>query len=167
MKTAILSLCALLALSGCGGKAYQKYLEAQLNLTTAALKNHKPLVKITAEEGQAITGLASIEVYAPQAMPQVQQQRPNEWASTIERVAVGALTLGGTKIAADAAIGLTREVGRAANHGYEYVNPTPVIAPDPVIVPPADPILVPPPEVVIVPPQPPILVPTPVWPPSE
>lgn len=167
MKTALLSLCAVLTLSGCGGKAYQSYLEAQLKLTTAALANHKPLVKITAQDGQTITGLSSIEVHAPQALPQVQQQRPNEWAGTIERVAVGALSLGGAKIAADAAIGLTREVGRAANHGYHYVNPTPVIAPDPVVVPAPDPVLVPPPDVVIVPPQPPILVPTPVWPPSE
>lgn len=129
MKQATTLLAALL-LTGCASSGeYRDYLTAQHAANELAVKEQKPLVRIRAQPGQQITGLAEVEVYAPQAPVQIQQARPNEWAGVantalgITGTALG-ITLGG-----DAAIGLAGAVGKAANHGYEYVNPTPVIAP--------------------------------------
>lgn len=160
MRTIVLGLCVAL-LSACSNSGdFRSYLEAQERLSTLAVQNRKPLVEITAHEGQAITGLQSLRVYAPDvaSAPQVQQARPNEWASVADR-ALGVVGQGlGLKLGGAAAIGLAREVGRAANHGYGYVNPPPIIAPDPIIVPAPDPIIVPSPEPVIVPAPAPIVI---------
>ncbi|AUN95866.1 hypothetical protein [Pseudazoarcus pumilus] len=164
MKAIIVSLCAAMLAACSNSGDFRSYIEAQERLSTLAVQNRKPLVEITAHEGQAITGLQSLKVYAPDAAsaPQVQQARPNEWASVADR-ALGVVGQGlGLKLGGAAAIGIAREVGKAANHGYDYVNPPTVIAPDPVVVPPPDPVIVPTPDPIIVPPPDPIFVPAPV-----
>ena len=63
--------------------------------------------------------------------------------------------------------GMGQQIMDGSTAGYEYVNPTPVIAPDPVvveqpapvIVPPADPVIVTPPDPIIVPPSEVVVVP--------
>ena len=62
--TAILLIC-MVALAGCAGsysKDYAIYAKAE---ALRPLPEKKPLFKMTAQEGQPITGLASLEVYAP------------------------------------------------------------------------------------------------------
>ncbi len=160
MKTLILILATTLALAGCGS-SYDKYVETQRELITEALEHQKPLVKITAQEGQTITGLASVEVFAPQALPRIEQERPSQLIGAVERVAMGALGVAGTKVIADTALGVAQEIRGAGTHGYDYVNPTPVIAPDPLVVeqPPVQVVYPPPAQVVD-----PIIVPTPLAP---
>lgn len=62
---AMIALIAALALSACTSsysKDYRAYAAAE---ASRVQPEKKPLLKITAQEGQPITGLASIEVYAP------------------------------------------------------------------------------------------------------
>lgn len=64
---AMIALIAALALTACASsysKDYRAYVAAEQARTPP---EKKPLVKITAQEGQQITGLSSIEVYAPDA----------------------------------------------------------------------------------------------------
>lgn len=64
--------------TGCAStESYGRYLQAQ----SAAIKAQKPMLKITAQQGQAITGLASIEVYGPGMA--IQQEKDNEWARVV------------------------------------------------------------------------------------
>ena len=152
-KTLSVALCALL--SACAGQSdYHAYLAAQQQMIRDAALAQKPLVRIEAEPGQTVTGLKSIEVYAPTSgqPAMIQQARPNEWVGVLGTGLQVLGVLGGIKYSGEAAVNLTRAVGNTATHGYQYVNPTPVIAPDPVVVQQPAPVIVPPANPVIVPP---------------
>lgn len=154
----LFAIPAVLALTGCASSGeYRDYLTAQHAVNELSVKEQKPLVRIEAQPGQQITGLAKIEVYAPQAVATVQQSRPNEWAG-VANTALGITgTALGIKLGGDAAIGLAGAVGKGANHGYQFVNPTPVVAPEVQVVRPevVQPVVVttPAPEVVRIPTQ--------------
>jgi len=156
MKTATLA-ASMLILAGCASPGYKDYLTAQADANRHALEGQKPLVKLVAQPGQPITGLASLEVYAPQSAPVIQQSRPNEWATVMQTGFSVLGTLGGIKLGGDAAIGLAGEIRQAGTHGYSYIQnpltqpppvivtqpaPTVVTAPDPVIVKAPDPVIV-------------------------
>jgi hypothetical protein len=125
MKTIALIVFLPLFLTGCfatTGGSYDQYVKAQTATTELAIKEQKPLVNLTAQTGQAITGLASLEVYMPVNTPQIQQQRPNEWASVAEKGLGVVGTVMGIKAAGDAAVGIAGAVGSAATKGYEHVQ---------------------------------------------
>lgn len=128
---------------------YESYLKAQHEANRHAAENQKPLVRLTAQPGQQITGLQSLEVYTPAAAPVIQQQRPNEWAAVVGQGLGVISSIGGLAVGGKAAIGLAREVRQAGTAGYPFVQapgtvttttidtthaPTVVTAPDPVIV---------------------------------
>lgn len=118
---AFLLLSTLMA--GCAStESYGRYLAAQAQATQAAIKAQKPLLKITAQSGQAITGLASIEVYGQAALPTFQQERPNEWAAVAQSGLQMLGVVGGVIAGGNAAEDLTNAVGKAANHGYQYIQ---------------------------------------------
>lgn len=144
---AFLLLATLVA--GCANtEGYRAYLSAQAQASAAALKAQKPLVRITAQPGQPITGLASIEVFGPANLPSIQQERPNEWAAVAQSGIQVLGLVGGVVAAGRAAENLAGSVGKSANHGYDYTQgpvdnswridnthtPTVVAAPDPVVV---------------------------------
>ena len=85
MKTLIMvcGIAALLMLNGCASSDYGEYVKAQSDANRLAVESQKPMVRITAQPGQPITGLASLEAYAPTAAPVIQQSRPNEWAGVL------------------------------------------------------------------------------------
>lgn len=124
MKT-ILILLAALVVAGCAtDKDYAAYLAAQSAENQRAMANQKPLVKITAQPGVPITGLESVEVYAPTSAPVVQQARANEWAG-VAQTALGVVgTVAGIRAAGQAAVGLADSVGRAGTAGYDHVQAT-------------------------------------------
>jgi hypothetical protein len=79
-----LSMIMVLALvSGCASTDYEAYLKAQSDAQAGAMAAQKPLVRIVARPGEAITGLSSIEVYTPVQAPVIQQARPSEWAGVL------------------------------------------------------------------------------------
>lgn len=147
MHTPIIAV-VVLALAGCSTSGdYRDYLTAQHAANEIAAKEQKPLFRLTAQDGQPITGLASIEVYMPTAPVQIQQSRPNEFVA-LGQSALGVVSTGlGLKLGGDAAIGLAGAVGKAANHGYQFINATPVITPGNTIVRPE--IVQPPPAQII------------------
>lgn len=122
MKTLILMVIAVLA-SGCASTSdYSQYVTAQQDANRQALEGQKPLVRLTAQPGQAITGLASLEVYAPIQAPVIQQSRPNEWAAVVSQ-GLGVLgTVGGIVAAGNAASDLATSVGMASTAGYPYIQ---------------------------------------------
>jgi len=106
MKLTILAISVSMLFAGCAStESYNRYLQAQ----SAAIKSQKPMLKITATPGQAITGLASIEVYGPGMS--IQQEKDNEWA----RVATSGLqvvgVVGGIVAAGNASVNLVDAVG--------------------------------------------------------
>ncbi|MDR2674868.1 MAG: hypothetical protein LBC18_08380 [Opitutaceae bacterium] len=111
-----------LLMPGCAGD-YGKYLSAQVELARA--HKQEPLVRIVAQEGRDITGLQSIEVFAPgPAGASVAAIAPprNE---TLEFLGSGLRILGpilAAKFAGDAAVDLVRATGEAATVGYRYVQ---------------------------------------------
>lgn len=110
-------------MSGCAStESYSRYLAAQSQATSAAMKSQKPILKITAQQGQAITGLASIEVYGQASMPIIQQERPSEWAAVAQSGLQVLGVVGGVVAAGRAAEALSDSVGAASNHGYQYVQ---------------------------------------------
>lgn len=61
--------------TGCAStESYGRYLQAQ----SAAIKAQKPMLRITAQPGQAIS-FGTLEVYGPGMS--IQQERPSEWAA--------------------------------------------------------------------------------------
>ena len=121
MKIAILLL--VIALSGCSTTGdYTAYLAAQAEASKMQMNGQKPLVRITAQPGMSISGLAGIEVYTPLQQPAIQQSRPNEWASVVSQGLGIAGTVAGLKVQGDAAIGLATAVGKAGTHGYQYIQ---------------------------------------------
>ena len=117
------SIMLVLLLTGCASdKDYTAYLTAQQAANTQAAADQKPLVRITAQPGQNITGLQSLEVYTPTAAPVIQQARPNEWVGVVQ-TAVGVIgTVGHIRAAGQAAVGIADSVGRAGTAGYAHVQ---------------------------------------------
>lgn len=121
MKTAIV-LCGFVALTGCASGNYGEYVKAQSDANRLAVESQKPMVRITAQPGQPITGLASLEVYAPTSAPVIQQSRPNEWAGVLGQGISVAGSVLGIKYAGEAATSLADSVGKSSNTGYQYIQ---------------------------------------------
>ena len=177
----IIAIAASVAiLAGCAtSPEYTAYLQAQQDANRQAAEHQKPLVRLTAQPGQQITGLQSLEVYTPTTAPVIQQQRPNEWAAVVGQ-GIGVIgTIGGIHAGGKAAIGLAGEIRQAGTAGYAHIQapgavttmtgstgvlgagayaidsthaPTVVNQPAPTIVTAPDPVIVPPADPVIVPP---------------
>lgn len=123
MKTLILMVMLAVALVGCAtDKEYPDYLAAQSAANDKAAADQKPLVRLTAQPGQNITGLASLEVYTPSAAPVIQQARPSEWAGVVQTALGVTGTVLGIRAAGQAAAGLADSVGRAGTAGYQYIQ---------------------------------------------
>ena len=122
MKTLIV-VSAMLMLAGCASSGdYKQYVAAQQEANRLATDAQKPLVRLTAQPGQAITGLASLEVYTPTAAPVIQQARPNEWVGVLGQ-GLGIIgTVASLKVSGDAAIGLADSVGKWSTAGYSSVQ---------------------------------------------
>lgn len=121
MKTIIVLLVAV-SIAGCAGGDYGQYVKAQSEANRLAVETQKPLVRITAQPGQAITGLAGLEVYMPTSAPMIQQARPNEWAGVLGHGIGVAGSVLGIKYAGEAATSLADSVGRSSNAGYQYIQ---------------------------------------------
>lgn len=120
MKSTI--IISALILSACATPGYDSYLQAQSEANRQALEAQKPLIKITAQPGQQITGLQSLEVYTPQQMPVIQQARPNEWAAVLGQ-AVGVVgQIGSIYYGGQAAIGIAGEIRQAGTAGYAHIQ---------------------------------------------
>lgn len=115
-------LVCLATLTGCASTDYKQYLEAQAQAHKMSTEAQKPLVRLTAHEGQQISGLASLEVYMPAAAPVVQQARPNEWAAIIGQGLSIAGTVGGLYLGGRASADLARAVGASSTVGYQWVQ---------------------------------------------
>ena len=122
MRTAILLSSLVALLTGCASGDYGTYVKAQSDANRLAVDGQKPLVRLTAQPGQPITGLASLEVYAPTTAPVIQQSRPSEWAGVLGQGLSIIGTVAGIKAAGDAAVGLADSVGRAGTAGYPYIQ---------------------------------------------
>lgn len=121
MKT-IMMVCGIVALTGCASGDYGEYVKAQSDANRLAVESQKPMVRITAQPGQPITGLASLEVYAPTSAPVIQQSRPNEWAGVLGQGIGVAGSVLGIKFAGEAATSLADSVGKSSNTGYQYIQ---------------------------------------------
>lgn len=123
MRKIVLPLCVIGLLAGCSTSGdYQAYLAAQTAANRQASEAQKPLVKLTAQPGQQITGLASLEVYTPVQAQQIQQARPNEWAAVVSQGLSVVGTVGGIVAAGRASVDLATAVGTSATAGYKYVQ---------------------------------------------
>lgn len=112
-----------LFLAGCASdKEYGAYIAAQQEANRQAAADQKPLVRLTAQPGQTITGLASLEVYTPTAAPVIQQARPNEWVGVINTGLAVTGTVLGIHAGGIAAGRLADSVGRAGTAGYAHVQ---------------------------------------------
>lgn len=118
----ISAIALLLLMSGCATSDYGNYLKAQAEANKQAMTGQKPLLELTAQPGQPITGLASLRVYAPSQMPVIQQARPNEWAAVVERALGVAGTVGAIHVGGQALTNLAGEVRAAGTAGYAYVQ---------------------------------------------
>ena len=119
---ALLLILTVLSITGCASTDYKEYVQAQAEANRLATDTAKPLVRLTAQPGQAITGLASLEVYAPTQAPVIQQARANEWAGVLGQGLSIAGTVLGIKVAGDAAIGLSDSVGKYSTAGYASIQ---------------------------------------------
>ena len=121
MKTALLLVSFVIA--GCASSPdYDSYLKAQTEANRQAQESQKPLVRLTAQPGQQITGLQSLEVFAPTSMPVIQQARPNEWAAVVGQ-GLGVLgTVGSIYYGGKAAASLASEVRQAGTAGYAHIQ---------------------------------------------
>ncbi len=100
------ALIPMTLLTGCASTdSYGRYLSAQ----SAAIKSQKPILKITAQPGQPITGLASIEVYGPGM--NIQQEKDNEWARVVTAGIQTVGVVGGIVAAGQASQDLVNAVG--------------------------------------------------------
>lgn len=123
MKKRLFSVLILMSsLAGCASPGYKEYLQAQSDANRQALEAQKPLIRITAQPGQQITGLQSLEVYTPQQMPVIQQARENEWARVLGQGLgvvgqVGSIYYGGK-----AAASLASEIRQAGTAGYAHIQ---------------------------------------------
>lgn len=123
MKNLAITLLITIFLAGCTASGdYKQYLQAQGDANRVATESQKPLVRLTAQPGQAITGLSSLEVFMPTVMPVVQQARPSEWAGVLGQGISVLGSVAGIHAAGQAAVGLADSVGRAGTTGYQYVQ---------------------------------------------
>lgn len=100
------ALILMTMFTGCASNdSYGRYLSAQ----SAAIKSQKPMLKITAQPGQPITGLASIEVYGPGMS--IQQEKDNEWARVVTAGIQTVGIVGGIVAAGQASQDLVNAVG--------------------------------------------------------
>ena len=119
----VISIISVLLLTACAtGPEYNQYLQAQSEANKQAVEHQKPLVRLVAQPGMAITGLHSLEVYTPSQAPVIQQARPSEWAAVAQTGLSTLATLGGIKLGGDAVIGLASQVKQAGTFGYQYVK---------------------------------------------
>jgi hypothetical protein len=109
-------------LTACASTDYNNYLKAQQEANAQAAQNRKPLIEITAQPGQAITGLAGLKVYMPESAPVIQQQRENEWARVVGQGLSVLGTVGGIYYGGKAAAGLASEVRQAGTAGYAHIQ---------------------------------------------
>ena len=109
-------------LTACASTDYNNYLKAQQEANAQAAQNRKPLIEITAQPGQAITGLAGLKVYMPESAPIIQQQRENEWARVVGQGLSVLGTVGGIYYGGKAAAGLASEVRQAGTAGYAHIQ---------------------------------------------
>ena len=116
--------CLVLLTTGCAssGVEYAAYLKAQSDANAMHVQSQKPLVEIEAIEGQQITGLKSVRVYAPSSAPVIQQARPNEWAAVASQALGVVGTVGGIIATGKAAIGIAKEVRLGSTAGYSHVQ---------------------------------------------
>ena len=106
MKLTILAIVVTYLFTGCASTdSYNRYLQAQ----SAAIKAQKPMLRITAQPGQPITGLTSIEVYGPGMA--IQQERPSEWAAVASSGLNVLGVVGGIVAAGQASQDLVNAVG--------------------------------------------------------
>ena len=95
LTVAVAALAILVA--GCAGTYSKDYAVYAKSEALRPLPEKKPLFKLTAQEGQSITGLASIEVYAPddagaQAANRIAPPIPQEpMALQVAKIAIGGL----------------------------------------------------------------------------
>lgn len=104
------------------GPEYNQYLQAQAEANRQSIEHQKPLVRLVAQPGAAITGLQSLEVYTPSQAPVIQQARPSEWAAVAQTGLSTIATLGGIKLGGDAVIGLASQVKEAGTFGYQFIK---------------------------------------------
>lgn len=168
MLLAGIALLSILVIStmmtGCAStESYGRYLQAQ----SAAIKSQKPMLRITAQPGQPITGLASIEVYGPGMS--IQQERPSEWAAVASSGLNVLGVVGGIVAAGQASqdlvnavggLGISSSVINTDNRTYDThaitnsnnatAKPTVVYQPAPVVITQPQPLVVQP-QVVVLP----------------
>ena len=118
----IILMMLALVLAGCASTDFRDYLTAQHAANELAMKEQKPLFRLTAQDGQSITGLKSIEVFTPQAPAQIQQARPNEWAGVLNNAISVAGGVGQVIATGRAAVGIADSVGKAATAGYGFIQ---------------------------------------------
>lgn len=160
----IIAALTVFVLTGCASpEAYRNYLSAQ----SAAIKAQKPMLRIVAQEGVPITGLASIEVYGPGMS--IQQERPSEWAAVATSGLQVLGVVGGIVAAGNASESLVQAVGglgissnvvntdnrtfdtHAISDSYNATaTPTVVTAPAPVVVTQPAPVIVQQPQPIVV-----------------
>lgn len=111
MKIIAVFIVAIM-LAGCASdKEYLAYISAQQEANRQAAADQKPLVRITAQPGQQITGLQSLEIYTPTVAPTIQQARPNEWVGAVQTGLAVTGTILGIRAGGIAAASLARTVG--------------------------------------------------------
>lgn len=125
MKSIPWMIPALLVLAGCASEgSYQTYVKAQQQANDDTRAAQKPLLKIQAIDGQAITGLASIEVNMPTGpAPVIQQEQ--QWAgwNTLNGAIGVAGSVGGIVAGGRAAANLATAVGNVANAPVQALAP--------------------------------------------
>jgi hypothetical protein len=122
MKRLVMIIALALTLAGCASTDYEAYLNAQQAAIRDAQAVQRPWFELEAFDDRPIMGLKAVRVWMPVQAPVIAQSRPNEWASV---VGAGLNILGvvaGIKYSGEAASNLAREVGGAANHGYQFIQ---------------------------------------------
>jgi len=115
-------LCLSIALAGCASNDYAQYLTAQSEANRASQDLQKPIVRLTAHPGMPITGLASLEVFAPQQLPVIQQARANEWAGVLGQGLSILGTVGSLYVGGKATLGVANAMAGASTAGYRYIQ---------------------------------------------
>ena len=122
MKFIIVAVMTIFTVGCSTTSGYGEYIKAQSEANRQAVESQKPLVRLVAQPGQAITGLASLKVYMPTSAPIIQQQRPNEWVGVFGQGLNVVGTVMGIKYAGQAAVNLADSIGNSNTAGYKYVQ---------------------------------------------
>jgi hypothetical protein len=125
-----LILITALAVAGCAAPAidpnYTSYLEFQKQLM---MKAETPIMRMEALPGQTIslTGVKEFSVFAPNSNSKsngvsAYQAPRNEWVEVL-KATIGVVGQVGSVVAIGKSVeNLSDSVGKAANHGYQYVQ---------------------------------------------